>query len=53
MILLHFKSSMKHGYVNIKSATKIDLLEDSEALKKKSRKFILSLIPWSFSEVVS
>ena len=44
---------MENGYVNIKSAPKINLLEDSEALKKKSRKFILSLIPWSFSEVVS
>ena len=29
---------MKNGYVNIKSATKIDLLEDSEALKKKVKK---------------
>ena len=53
MILRHFISNMKNGYINIKSATKINLLEDSEALKKKSRKFFLSLIPWSFSEVVS
>ena len=40
MILRHFISNMKNGYVNIKSATKINLLEDSEALKKKSGKFI-------------
>ena len=40
VILRHFISNMKNGYVNIKSATKINLLEDSEALKKKSGKFI-------------
>ena len=45
MILHHFISNMKNGYVNIKSTTKINLLKESEALKKKSRKFILSLIP--------
>ena len=45
MILHHFISNMKNGYVNIKSITKINLLKESEALKKKSRKFILSLIP--------
>ena len=38
VILRHFISNMKNGYVNIKSATKIDLLEDSEALKKKVKK---------------
>ena len=45
MILRHFISNMKDGYVNIKSTTKINLLKESEALKKKSRQFILSLIP--------
>ena len=38
MILHHFISNMKNGYVNIKSTTKINLLKESEALKKKVKK---------------
>ena len=45
MILRHLISNVKNGYVNIKSTTKINLLKESEVLKKRSRKFILSLIP--------
>ena len=38
MILRHFISNMENGYVNIKSTTKINLLKESEALKKKDKK---------------
>ena len=37
-ILRHFMSNMKNGYVNIKSATKINLLKDSQALEKIVKK---------------